>query len=185
MWFVSFTSMQVISPEGKSIEEKCRGDFVKVMDGDCNHFKTQTRYCGKEEPAPFISNGNKLCVKFFSDESDTAQGFSASYEAVDRPGSPEGAYNKKGQQMKALVIVIPHSKRNEKSQCMIYTKCLKSYTCIFYQMLRRKWHLHLLLFINAKYAFSFVYRRSITRRHVHLRRGALICENKLSITIFA
>ena len=41
-------------------------------------------------------------------------------------------------------------------------------------------HVHLLLFINAKYAFIFVYRRSITRRRVHLRRGAFICENKLS-----
>ena len=45
--------------------------------------------------------------------------------------------------------------------------------------------LHLLLFINAKYAFIFVYRRSITRRNVHLRRGAFICENKLSISYFS
>ena len=35
-------------------------------------------------------------------------------------------------------------------------------------------YVHLLLFINAKYAFIFVYRRSIARRHVHLRRGAFI-----------
>ena len=35
------------------------------------------------------------------------------------------------------------------------------------------------------HAFIFVYRRFIARRHVHLRHGAFICENKLSITIFA
>lgn len=83
-------SMQVVSPEDTSQSEKCKGDFVKVMDGDCSAFKAETRYCGKQEPAPFFSTGNKLCVKFFSDESQTAQGFSASYEAVDRPTNPGG-----------------------------------------------------------------------------------------------
>jgi len=63
------------------------------MDGDCSSFKAETKYCGKQEPAPFISTGNKLCVKFFSDESQTAQGFSASYEAVDRPTNPGGIEN--------------------------------------------------------------------------------------------
>lgn len=82
--------MQVLSPEGTSKDDRCRGDFVKVMDGDCNQFRAQTRYCGKEEPPPFISTGNQLCVKFFSDESETAQGFSASYEAIDRPSNPGG-----------------------------------------------------------------------------------------------
>ena len=82
--------MQVVSPEDTSQSEECKGDFVKVMDGDCSAFKAETRYCGKQEPAPFFSTGNKLCVKFFSDESQTAQGFSASYEAVDRPTNPGG-----------------------------------------------------------------------------------------------
>lgn len=85
---LNFHSMQVVSPEDTSQSEKCKGDFVKVMDGDCSAFKAETRYCGKQEPAPFFSTGNKLCVKFFSDESQTAQGFSASYEAVDRPTNP-------------------------------------------------------------------------------------------------
>ena len=82
--------MQIASPEGTSKPEQCRGDFVKVMDGDCSQFKAEIKYCGGQEPAPFLSSANKLCVKFFSDESQTAQGFSASYEAVDRPPSPGG-----------------------------------------------------------------------------------------------
>ena len=82
--------MQVVSPEDTTKPEKCKGDFVKVMDGDCSLFRAETKYCGKQEPAPFTSTGNKLCVKFFSDESQTAQGFSASYEAVDRPANPGG-----------------------------------------------------------------------------------------------
>ncbi|XP_078346439.1 A disintegrin and metalloproteinase with thrombospondin motifs 6-like isoform X2 [Oculina patagonica] len=85
---LNFHSMQVVSPEDTSKPEKCKGDFVKVMDGDCSSFRAETKYCGKQEPAPFISTGNKLCVKFFSDESQTAQGFSASYEAVNRPANP-------------------------------------------------------------------------------------------------
>lgn len=82
--------MQIMSPEDTSNAEKCKGDFLKVMDGDCSSFRSETKYCGKQEPAPFFSTGNKLCVKFYSDESQTAQGFSASYEAVDRPTHPGG-----------------------------------------------------------------------------------------------
>ena len=82
--------MQIMSPEDTSNAEKCKDDFLKVMDGDCSSFRAETKYCGKQEPAPFFSTGNKLCVKFYSDESQTAQGFSASYEAVDRPTNPGG-----------------------------------------------------------------------------------------------
>ncbi|KAM7451153.1 disintegrin and metalloproteinaseith thrombospondin motifs protein [Porites harrisoni] len=85
---LKFHSMQIMSPEDTSNAEKCKGDFLKVMDGDCSSFRAETKYCGKQEPAPFFSTGNKLCVKFYSDESQTAQGFSASYEAVDRPTNP-------------------------------------------------------------------------------------------------
>ena len=45
--------------------------------------------------------------------------------------------------------------------------------------------LHLLFFNNAKYAFICVYRWPITRRYVHLRHGAFIFQNTLSITISA
>lgn len=82
--------MQVLSPEEVSDEPKCKGDFVKIMDGPCVGYRSETKYCGKEQPAPFISTGNQLCVKFFSDDSQTAQGFSASYQAIDRPTSPGG-----------------------------------------------------------------------------------------------
>ncbi|XP_029182362.2 A disintegrin and metalloproteinase with thrombospondin motifs 6-like [Acropora millepora] len=85
---LNFHSMQVVSPQDSPQSDKCNGDFVKVMDGDCSSFRAETKYCGKQEPAPFFSTGNKLCVKFFSDESQAAQGFSATYEAVDRPTNP-------------------------------------------------------------------------------------------------
>ena len=88
-FFLCF-SMQVVSPEDSPQSDKCNGDFVKVMDGDCSSFRAETKYCGKQEPAPFFSTGNKLCVKFFSDESQAAQGFSATYEAVDQPTNPGG-----------------------------------------------------------------------------------------------
>lgn len=82
--------MQVLSPDEVSGERKCNGDFVKVMDGPCVGYRSETKYCGKEQPAPFVSTSNQLCVKFFSDDSQTAQGFSASYQAIDRPARPGG-----------------------------------------------------------------------------------------------
>ena len=67
----------------------CTGDFVKIMDGDCSTRHTETRYCGNHDVAPFLSTGNKLCVKFFSDESRRGKGFNASFEAVDHPARPK------------------------------------------------------------------------------------------------
>lgn len=82
--------MQIASPEKTTLNEKCTGDFVKIMDGECTNYRTETLYCGKDEPAPYISTGNKLCVKFYSDQSESGQGFKASYIAVDRPENPGG-----------------------------------------------------------------------------------------------
>jgi hypothetical protein len=84
--------MQIASPESTSTSRKCNGDFVKVMDGDCNNYRSESLYCGKDQPAPYISTGSNLCIKFFSDESQTAQGFKASYVAIDRPANPRGQY---------------------------------------------------------------------------------------------
>lgn len=73
------------------LDGACAGDFVKIIDGDCNSDGTETRYCGNHDAAPFLSSGNKLCVKFFSDDSRTSKGFNASFEAVDHPARPKGA----------------------------------------------------------------------------------------------
>ena len=67
----------------------CTGDFVKIMDGDCISGQAEARYCGNHNVAPFLSTGNKLCVKFFSDESRNGKGFNASFEAVDFPARPK------------------------------------------------------------------------------------------------
>ncbi|KAK3730048.1 hypothetical protein QZH41_009566, partial [Actinostola sp. cb2023] len=85
---VDFHTMQIASPESTTTSEKCTGDFVKIMDGECNNYRSETLYCGKDEPAPYISTDSKLCIKFYSDQSQTGQGFKASYLAVDRPENP-------------------------------------------------------------------------------------------------
>lgn len=59
------------------------------MDGDCTKGRTETHYCGHRNAAPFLSSGNRLCVKFFSDESRTSKGFNASFEAIDHPTRPK------------------------------------------------------------------------------------------------
>lgn len=68
----------------------CTGDFVRITDGSCNNGRAETRYCGNSNIAPFLSTGNKLCLKFYSDESLTSKGFNASFEAIDRPARPKG-----------------------------------------------------------------------------------------------
>ena len=74
---------------GVSSDGTCTGDYVKIMDGDCTTRRTEIRYCGNHDVAPFLSSGNMLCVKFFSDESRNSKGFNASFKAVDHPARPK------------------------------------------------------------------------------------------------
>ncbi|XP_032220130.2 A disintegrin and metalloproteinase with thrombospondin motifs 6 isoform X2 [Nematostella vectensis] len=85
---LDFHTMQMASPAKTSSSDKCSGDFVKVMDGECGNFRSETLFCGQDQPAPFISTGNNMCVKFFSDESQSGQGFKASFSAINRPSNP-------------------------------------------------------------------------------------------------
>ena len=73
-----------------SADKECRNDFVKVMDGDCVSRLGESKFCGSSLPPPFISTTNRLCVKFFSDDSKNDQGFMAKYSAVEKPTQIQG-----------------------------------------------------------------------------------------------
>ena len=74
----------------ESPDSECRNDFVKVMDGDCVSRLGESKFCGSPIPPPFISTTNRLCVKFFSDDSKSDDGFLARYTAIDKPAQSQG-----------------------------------------------------------------------------------------------
>ena len=76
--FFPSSSLKIASPGSK----ECKTDFVKVMDGDCVSRLGESKFCGNDIPSKFESTTNRLCVKFFSDDSQNDQGFSASYNAI-------------------------------------------------------------------------------------------------------
>ena len=62
--------------------ERCRGaDYVSVSSGV---------YCGKELPGPFISEGNKMFLRFESDLLENGQGFLATWSEVKPTNLIEG-----------------------------------------------------------------------------------------------
>ena len=81
-------SLRIVSPE----PENCRSDFVKVMDGDCVSRLGESKFCGNTVPSKFESTTNRLCIKFYSDDSQNDQGFSASYNAISYPSQQIGRY---------------------------------------------------------------------------------------------
>ena len=73
-----------------SEDKDCRNDFVKVMDGDCVSRLGESKFCGSSIPSPFVSTTNRLCVKFFSDDSKNDDGFVARYSAIEKPTQTQG-----------------------------------------------------------------------------------------------
>merc|ERR1712025_41598 len=70
---LSFTDF-VIEPE-----DHCSYDYVQVLDSDG---KQLIKKCGSTKPAKVVSTGNTMTVKFHSDETVTAKGFSATWKKV-------------------------------------------------------------------------------------------------------
>ncbi|XP_073670702.1 ovochymase-2 [Paramisgurnus dabryanus] len=60
------------------VPESC-GDFVDVYDGASDGGAQLGRFCGNTIPAPVVSGGSSMVVRFKSDSSQSAKGFSAVY----------------------------------------------------------------------------------------------------------
>lgn len=73
--------MKIVAADDK----ECKNDFIKVMDGDCVSRLGESKFCGRTIPPPFLSTTNRLCVKFFSDDSQNDEGFVAKYHTINKP----------------------------------------------------------------------------------------------------
>lgn len=68
------------------IEENCAYDYVEVRDGNSSTSEliNNKRYCGRRTPPPLISTSNQMFIKFVSDGTNKADGFSAKlYQEID------------------------------------------------------------------------------------------------------
>lgn len=66
------------------VAESC-GDFVDVYDGASDGGVQLGHFCGNQFPAPVESGGSSMVVRFKSDSSQTAKGFSAVYTVTTAP----------------------------------------------------------------------------------------------------
>ncbi|XP_074049030.1 cubilin [Macrotis lagotis] len=92
IWVISAPLNKVInltfntfSLEAISSFQRCVFDYVKVYDGDNENANLVGTFCGSNLPAPFISRGNFLTVKFVSDVSVEKEGFNVTYTTLDLP----------------------------------------------------------------------------------------------------
>lgn len=65
---------------------ECAYDHLEVYDGWDTKAPSLGRYCGSKKPAPLISTGDRMFLRFFSDNSVQKKGFEASHSA-GRPAS--------------------------------------------------------------------------------------------------
>uniref|UniRef100_A0A671V8B6 Metalloendopeptidase n=1 Tax=Sparus aurata TaxID=8175 RepID=A0A671V8B6_SPAAU len=60
---------------------ECAYDHIEIYDGRDGKAPSMGRFCGTKKPPPITSSGNKLFVRFFSDNSVQKKGFEASHTA--------------------------------------------------------------------------------------------------------
>ncbi|KAF3849151.1 hypothetical protein F7725_015648 [Dissostichus mawsoni] len=60
---------------------ECAYDHLEIYDGQDARAQSLGRFCGTKKPSPVMSSGNKMFLRFFSDNSVQKRGFEASYRA--------------------------------------------------------------------------------------------------------
>lgn len=60
---------------------ECAYDHLEIYDGRDARSPSLGRFCGTKKPPPVVSGGDKMFLRFFSDNSVQKRGFQASYEA--------------------------------------------------------------------------------------------------------
>uniref|UniRef100_A0A672PXV5 Metalloendopeptidase n=1 Tax=Sinocyclocheilus grahami TaxID=75366 RepID=A0A672PXV5_SINGR len=63
---------------------ECAYDHIEIYDGRDGKAQSLGRYCGAKKPQPIISTGNKMFIRFFSDNSVQKKGFEASHTCGGR-----------------------------------------------------------------------------------------------------
>ncbi|XP_065821828.1 bone morphogenetic protein 1-like isoform X4 [Labrus bergylta] len=60
---------------------ECAYDHLEIYDGRDTRAPSLGRFCGTKKPSPVVSSGNKMFLRFFSDNSVQKRGFEVSYGA--------------------------------------------------------------------------------------------------------
>ncbi|XP_046870663.1 bone morphogenetic protein 1-like isoform X1 [Hypomesus transpacificus] len=60
---------------------ECAYDHLEIYDGRDGRAPSLGRFCGAQKPSPVVSSGNRLFLRFFSDNSVQKRGFGASHSA--------------------------------------------------------------------------------------------------------
>uniref|UniRef100_A0A8C3G5H6 Metalloendopeptidase n=1 Tax=Cyclopterus lumpus TaxID=8103 RepID=A0A8C3G5H6_CYCLU len=60
---------------------ECTYDHLEIFDGRDSRAPSLGLFCGTKKPSPVVSTGNKMFLRFFSDNSVQKRGFEASYRA--------------------------------------------------------------------------------------------------------
>ncbi|XP_067113967.1 bone morphogenetic protein 1-like isoform X1 [Osmerus mordax] len=60
---------------------ECAYDHLEIYDGRDGRAPSLGRFCGAHKPSPVVSSGNRLFLRFFSDNSVQKRGFKASHSA--------------------------------------------------------------------------------------------------------
>ncbi|XP_023802418.1 bone morphogenetic protein 1-like, partial [Cyanistes caeruleus] len=60
-------------------QQECTYDHLEIFDGKDAKAPALGRFCGAKEPEPIISSGNKMFLKFVSDNSIQKKGFEATH----------------------------------------------------------------------------------------------------------
>ncbi|XP_076019983.1 bone morphogenetic protein 1-like isoform X2 [Genypterus blacodes] len=60
---------------------ECAYDHIELYDGQDGLAPSLGHFCGNKKPPPLVSSGNKVFLRFFSDNSVQKRGFEASYSA--------------------------------------------------------------------------------------------------------
>ena len=69
---------------------ECAYDHLEIYDGRDVRAPSLGRFCGAQKPSPVVSSGNRLFLRFFSDNSVQKRGFGASHSAGEQSGSKAG-----------------------------------------------------------------------------------------------
>ncbi|XP_029814296.1 bone morphogenetic protein 1, partial [Manacus vitellinus] len=63
-------------------QQECAYDHLEIYDGKDAKAPALGRFCGAKEPEPIVSSGNKMFLKFVSDNSVQKKGFEAAHTTV-------------------------------------------------------------------------------------------------------
>ncbi|KAJ6666688.1 hypothetical protein lerEdw1_020412 [Lerista edwardsae] len=113
LWIITAPTNQLINLTFHTFQleatafQNCRYDYVNLYDGSNENAALVGSFCGSTIPAPFLSTGNTLTVKFVTDRSIEQAGFNVTFTAVDRLCG--GVYNATSASQTAMSPFFPNA----------------------------------------------------------------------------